>query len=89
MASKAFRACEVLYADYPAAAVPLDDRDQTMVIVAAGRRFDLVRHVFQGRKVIFRLYPAGRNVGTEIQQRGKVPAGMAELLAAALPERLR
>ncbi len=87
MPSKAFEACEALYAQYPQSARPLDDRDQTMPVSLGGQPYDLVRHLFQGRRVIYRLYPAGASRGTEIGCGDRVPAGLTGLLAAARPLR--
>jgi hypothetical protein len=87
MPSKAFTACEALYAQNPQAAQPLDDGDQTMPVSLGGRPHDLVRHVFQGQRVFYRLYPAGAGRGTEIERDGRVPAEIEQLLATARPLR--
>lgn len=92
MPSKAFAACEALYATYPQAARPLGepdpgDPDRTMRISLGGKPYDLNRHVFGGKTVIYRLYPADADRGTEIQRDGRVPAGIEQLLATARPLR--
>jgi hypothetical protein len=92
MPGKAFTACENLYAQNPQAAQPLDDRDQTdrdqtMLISLGGQPHDLVRHVCRGRRVFYRLYPAGAYRGTEIHPDGRVPAGIEQMLATARPLR--
>ncbi len=92
MPSMAFAACEALYATYPQAARPLGepdpgDPDRTMPISLGGRPHDLVRHVFQGQRVFYRLYPAGAGRGTEIQRDGRVAAEVEQMLAVARPLR--
>ncbi len=82
----ALEACQGLFDRYPGAARPLGegDEDRTMRIDTARGPHDLVRHVF-GRKVFFRLYPAGAQRGVEIAPDVAVAGGVAATIARATP----
>ncbi len=89
--TRAFRACEALFAQYPQSARRMSGGQNRAMLVTGrgGRLYELVRYGSRGRRVFFRLFPAGQDTGIAITRLGLVPARVTRMLADAQPPPVR